>query len=176
LIYYKNNDDEVVVLFRSYYNRTKGYKWHNKKCDLSEYLRQIVIDKMDYFDNNDIHLEIDITEKSIFLDIDEKMFRRAVENLLNNIIQHNPKGISALICLNDSKRIVIADTGAKIPEEIASEIFEPFVSGDTSRNTSNHNCGLGLSISQKIIEKHGGTLRLEQDYEHYTKAFIIEFQ
>ncbi len=167
-----------LIDFLVYYTKIDcaDYVLNLKKCDLSEYLRQIVIDKMDYFDNNNIHLEIDITEKSIFLDIDEKMFRRAVENLLNNIIQHNPKGISALICLNDSKRIVVADTGPKISDEISNEIFEPFVSGDMSRNASDHNCGLGLSISKKIIEKHGGNLRLEQDYEHYTKAFIIEFQ
>ena len=64
----------------------------------------------------------------------------------------------------------------KFKDNIVNDIFEPFVSGNTSRDASSHNCGLGLSISKKIIEKHGGKLSLIQDYEHYSKAFIIDFE
>lgn len=167
-----------LIDFLIYYTKIDcaDYVLELKKCDLAEYLRQIVIDKIDYFENHDVRLEIDITEKCTYLEIDEKMFKRAIENLLNNIIQHNPKGINALICLNDNKRIIIADTGPKIPDNIVNDIFEPFVSGNTSRDASSHNCGLGLSISKKIIEKHGGKLSLIQDYEDYSKAFIIDFE
>ncbi|MCR5416619.1 MAG: HAMP domain-containing histidine kinase [Pseudobutyrivibrio sp.] len=171
-------DINDLIDFLVYYTKLDcaDYVLNLSECDLAEYLRQIVIDKIDFFDNNNIKLEIDITEKYMPINIDEKMFKRAIENLLNNIVQHNPKGIEALICLNDNNRIVIADTGERIPENIISDIFEPFVSGNTSRNSSNHNCGLGLSISKKIIEKHGGKLDLVQEYGHYTKAFIIDLQ
>lgn len=170
-------DINELIDFLVYYSKIDcaDYVLDLNRCDLAEYLRQIVIDKIDYFDDNEIELQIDITEKSIFLDIDEKMFKRAIDNLLNNIIQHNSKGIKALICLNDNKRIIIADTGNKIPDNIIDDIFEPFVSGNKSRNATDHNCGLGLSISKKIIEKHGGQLHLAQDYEGFSKAFIIEF-
>lgn len=171
-------DINDLIDFLVYYTKIDcaDYVLDLHKCDLSEYIRQIVIEKIDYFESSEICLEIDITEKCTYLDIDKKMFKRAIENLLNNIVQHNPKGVEALICLNDNRRIVIADTGPKIPESIVNDIFEPFVSGNTSRNASNHNCGLGLSISKKIIEKHGGRLSLVQDYGHYSKAFIIDFE
>ncbi|MCX5908155.1 MAG: ATP-binding protein, partial [Deltaproteobacteria bacterium] len=49
----------------------------------------------------------------------------------------------------------VADTGKGIPEEIKSRIFEPFFS------TKEEGIGLGLPIAQRIIEEHGGKIRVE---------------
>ena len=85
-----------------------------------------------------------------------------------------PTGINALVCLTDQKKIIIADSGELIPEEIKDKIFDPFVCGDKARNPEKHNSGLGLSITKKIVEMHNGRLYLEQGWKEYTKAFVID--
>jgi signal transduction histidine kinase len=53
--------------------------------------------------------------------------------------------------------LCIEDTGGGIPQDIYENIFNPFF---TTKSTGT---GLGLSISRKIIEMHGGTIRIENN-------------
>ena len=72
--------------------------------------------------------------------------------------------------------IKVMDSGERIDPELAQQLFDPFVMGDESRN-SRGGSGLGLSVSKKVIEMHGGSLTLEQPTEEvYTKAFCIKIK
>ena len=72
--------------------------------------------------------------------------------------------------------IKVMDSGEMIDPELAGHLFDPFVMGDESRN-SRGGSGLGLSVSKKVIEMHGGDLILEQPTEEgYTKAFCIQIK
>ena len=51
-----------------------------------------------------------------------------------------------------SCRIAFRDSGKGIPEEALQELFEPFVT------TKEQGMGLGLAISRRIVEEHGGTI------------------
>jgi two-component system sensor kinase FixL len=51
--------------------------------------------------------------------------------------------------------IDVADTGPGVSEEIASQLFQPFVT------TKLHGMGVGLSISRTIVEAHGGQIWVE---------------
>lgn len=51
--------------------------------------------------------------------------------------------------------ISVADTGSGIPEDVSSQLFQPFFT------TKPHGMGVGLSISRTIIEAHGGQIRVE---------------
>lgn len=150
------------------------YRIETKTCDLGEFLRRIVIEKLLLFEEKEIHVIVDIPEEKIEAEIDEKILKRAIVNLLNNILQHNSSGINVLIRLTEKKEIIIADSGEIIPDDIKNKIFEPFVCGDKARQIEKHNNGLGLSITQKIVEVHKGQLHLEQKWNEYTKAFIIQ--
>jgi signal transduction histidine kinase len=52
-------------------------------------------------------------------------------------------------------RIVVADNGSGIPREIRYRLFEPFFTTKGEKGT-----GLGLWVSQSLVEKHGGQLRV----------------
>lgn len=54
------------------------------------------------------------------------------------------------------------------------DVFLPFVVSDKSRNTKNGS-GLGLSISKMVVERHGGIIYYENNWEKDFKAFVIEF-
>lgn len=58
-------------------------------------------------------------------------------------------------------KILIEDNGIGIPEDMVNEIFSPFVRVDKARNSATGGAGLGLAIANMIVEKHGGTIKLE---------------
>jgi signal transduction histidine kinase len=62
----------------------------------------------------------------------------------------------------------VTDNGCGIQEEISHDIFEPFVVGEKSR--SKQGSGLGLAVSKKIIEDHGGSISLVMPPHHNYKT------
>lgn len=150
------------------------YKLMKVKCDLTEYVRTILIEKIYLFEEKQMNLKIDIPDEKIEVELDVQILKRAIHNLLNNILEHNPVGIDVYICVKKNKQMIIADSGVEIADNIKNKIFEPFVCGDETRNIDKHNSGLGLSIAKKVIELHNGNLYLIQTWNEYTKAFVIE--
>jgi signal transduction histidine kinase len=67
-------------------------------------------------------------------------------------------------------KITIADNGSGIPESHIPRIFEPFFSTKETKGT-----GLGLWVSQGIVQKHGGTIqvRTSHDVTHHGTCFMI---
>jgi two-component system, NtrC family, sensor kinase len=84
--------------------------------------------------------------------------------LMINAMDAMPRGGNLLLATNlcpDSEhvQIEIRDDGAGIPPDILSQIFEPFV---TTKETG-HGVGLGLAISQGIVERHHGRIEVESE-------------
>jgi len=89
---------------------------------------------------------------------DEDMLHRALVNVLMNAVQATPPGGSITVTtrlLDDELLIEVADTGAGIPAGVLEHVFKPFF---TTRHTGT---GLGLSITREIVQRHGGSIRLE---------------
>jgi Signal transduction histidine kinase len=58
--------------------------------------------------------------------------------------------------------VLIEDDGPGIPEEEYKNVFKPFHRLDESRSLNKSGVGLGLSISEDIINSHGGTIQLSK--------------
>ena len=85
---------------------------------------------------------------------------RAIGNLVDNALRYGGGGSVSLAREGDDALIRITDTGPGIPPALLPQIFDPFVRGDTSRNTDTGGAGLGLSIAQTIVQALGGTITL----------------
>lgn len=68
---------------------------------------------------------------------------------------------------NDNIIIRCKDNGCGIPDEIMDTIFDPFVT------YKENGTGLGLSLSKRIVESHGGTISAESDFESGTIFTVI---
>ena len=90
---------------------------------------------------------------------DPEQIRRLLINLGRNALQATgPGGRVTLSCGNDGAGrpfLEVSDTGKGIPDEIREEIFTPFFT------TREKGTGLGLALSKKIIDQHGGRLDLD---------------
>lgn len=110
--------------------------------------------------------------------VDKTQMHQVFLNLFLNAIQAMPTGgelkIEASPMVSNSLKgvtqnfikIVISDTGRGIPSHIVHKIFDPFFT------TKPKGVGLGLSITYQIIKKHGGTIKVESQWEKGT-SFII---
>jgi signal transduction histidine kinase len=98
---------------------------------------------------------------------DSLAMKHALQNLLANAVKYGAKddpwiGISA-VRTEDSKSVEIrvADHGPGIPEEEQKHIFDAFYRGRQAVQDQVHGAGLGLNLVKKIVEAHGGTIRVQ---------------
>src|SRR5204863_10201969 len=85
--------------------------------------------------------------------------REVLINLLHNAIQYNTDGGSVSVSVtrtDDRLEIAVADTGIGIAEEALPHLFERFYRADPSREASELNAGLGLSIVRGYMDLLGG--------------------
>jgi signal transduction histidine kinase len=105
--------------------------------------------------------------------IDARMLERAICNLLINAVQAARNGaLPALVRvdLTESPRLIevrITDSGTGVPEAIRETLFDPFVSDGKRRGI-----GLGLTIANRIVQEHGGGVRLEESRPGQT-VFVL---
>jgi two-component system, OmpR family, phosphate regulon sensor histidine kinase PhoR len=110
-------------------------------------------------------LGMDVCLEEVEAAADEDLMSQVWTNLLANSIKFTPQGGKIRVDLRrQDGQIVfkICDTGIGISEADQAHVFERFYKADRSRTHSNNGgSGLGLSIVQKIVQMHNGTIALE---------------
>lgn len=137
---------------------------HLENVDVAEILRNCIADVYTEYEEKQIKLEIDIPDTAIIKNVDRLELSRVYTNLLNNAIKHNPERISVNVYMDSAGNTMIADSGEVLSKELAEKLFTPFVSGDSSRQSSNGS-GLGLALAYKIMKKHGGDISFFQSID-----------
>ena len=96
---------------------------------------------------------------------DAMRFKQILVNLIGNAIKFTPEGgqVAVLARLeNDAVRVEVRDTGPGIPPEEQKRIFEAFVRLQRP-GAGPEGTGLGMAITQRLVEMHGGQLGLESE-------------
>jgi two-component system sensor histidine kinase ResE len=94
---------------------------------------------------------------------DANRLEQAIQNLAANAVRHTPEGGRIRLTaerVDAGVRMRVEDSGAGIPEEHLPHIFDRFYKVDVSRTGTAlpSGSGLGLSIVQAIVKRHGGTI------------------
>lgn len=92
------------------------------------------------------------------------MIERVLENLIENALRHTPRGGAVRIEVEAAGGRVgvrVADTGRGIPQEELAGVFERYYRVDRGEFADASHAGLGLAISRRIVELHGGSIRVE---------------
>ncbi len=112
--------------------------------------------------------ELDLTERveppDVVLMADKSKFKQVMYNLLSNAIKFTPPG--GKIWVQASKQagelvVEVGDTGIGISPEHQDLVFNEFYQVAGRRNRQTQGTGLGLSLTRRIVELHGGTISLE---------------
>ena len=116
-------------------------------------------------------IETDLPATIPEIPLDADRMSQVLLNLILNAIAATDAGgrIRVSLARNDDRtiRIVIADTGTGIRQEDLSRVFDPYFT------TKPSGTGLGLPIVQKIVEAHGGAIRLESEAGKGTTATLL---
>lgn len=147
---------------------------HKSPCDIAEVLRGSLAAIYSDFEEKNMKVELSIPEVPVIKNADKLEIGRVFTNLLTNICRHNPCGTAVFVEMKENGETLIADSGEEIAQPVRKSLFKPFVSGDSARRSKNGS-GLGLALSYKIMEKHGGNLSYISSCKPYTKGFLIKF-
>ena len=133
--------------------------WHSVR----DIIEQAVLAVRQLFDAKGLYLETEFAPDRPRAFCDGTRIRQVMLNLLSNASRFTEQGGVRIEARQDGKDIVVsvADTGPGIASEDQERIFEPFCQLDSSMRRSHGGSGLGLSISKRFVEMHGGKMWLE---------------
>jgi PAS domain S-box-containing protein len=126
-----------------------------------------------YLDKSDIVVDIRIPQDLPSIQGDPQPLKQVLINLFFNAVDAMPAGgtLTVRAATEDASHLTIAvsDTGQGIHPETLPQIFRPFFTTKKKGGT-----GLGLSVCERIIKAHGGTIRVESSLGSGT-TFFLEF-
>ena len=117
----------------------------------------------DYLDSRGLSLEINIAPALPEIYCDGMRIRQVVLNLLSNASRFTEKGGISIRAwqAGESVLVSVTDTGPGIAADDQEKLFTPFQQLDSSIRRRYGGSGLGLSISKRFVEMHGGKMWLE---------------
>lgn len=140
--------------------------------------RSVVETALDAVRNDARRYDIEVRAEHVDGQIvaDEVMFRQALINLLTNAIKFSPKGHDVVVQSTlrpGHVEIQIEDNGIGISKEVADRLGEPFLFTSSPDIARLEGYGLGLALSQRLIERQGGELTLRRRQKRGTVANIL---
>jgi signal transduction histidine kinase len=103
---------------------------------------------------------LDPVPDRLILAVDDRLLRQVLINLINNAIKYTPAGgVNVHVDVDDDEcRIAIADTGIGLSEDDQRLIFRDFHRVEQGLTSNYEGVGLGLTLSKRIVELHGGRI------------------
>lgn len=139
---------------------------HKEPVRLSKLLRSYAADLLNagISEKHSVEVEISSEAETAVIDCDARLISRAIGNLVQNSINHNPQGCNiflSLDCSSEKVSIIVADNGVGMSAEKLRELEEKphYMESTDERLDLRH--GLGLLLVKQIVEAHGGVMKIE---------------
>lgn len=140
------------------------------RLDIEEVgLSDIIVDVMatakTLIKDHPVTLKLDVVGAPLRVCVDRSRIRQVILNLLGNAIKFTPKGSITLRVRErvDQVEISVIDTGIGIRPEDIPVLFTEFRQLDPSSTRSQGGAGLGLALSKRFVEMHGGRIWAESE-------------
>lgn len=143
--------------------------------DAAELILDTIESFMPFARDKGVSLRHSIPKEAISVLGDRKRLEQVLSNLLSNAAKFSAEGGTievGLELLMGNARISVSDNGVGIPQETGAKIFEAFNQLDTSATRKFEGTGLGLYISNKIVNAHSGRLSYESELGQGTTFYV----
>lgn len=149
----------------------------NKLNKLTTNLNELIRNMVLRYDTQEPGVMFHEASDEIYVDVDRERFEIVLRNLIDNAIKYSQDQTQdveiSLIKHENNIQMNIKDYGEGIPAEDLPHIFEPFYRVDKSRNTKTGGYGIGLSLCEKIVKAHAGTIKVSSQIGKGT-LFIVD--
>ncbi|PKR82981.1 sensor histidine kinase [Heyndrickxia camelliae] len=154
--------------------KNKELSLKKKEVNIVTLLRKIVIDLLNDPKYADRNIQFHVNQENIIAEVDEILFRRAINNLIYNALVHNDVDVKVEVSIERKEHIhiLIKDDGKGIKKEELERIFDRYYRG-TNTGAAHKGSGLGMAIANDIIEAHEGQITLESEIGRGTTIEIL---
>jgi CheY-like chemotaxis protein/nitrogen-specific signal transduction histidine kinase len=135
-----------------------------QRLDLADMVAAAVETSMPLIEAGGHTLKVDMPPQALPLDADPLRVAQVLGNVLNNAAKYTPRGGRIALtarCEGDMAVIAISDSGIGIPEAARASVFDMFAQVGESLGRSQGGLGIGLSLSRRLVELHGGSIVLD---------------
>jgi signal transduction histidine kinase len=156
--------------------QTRNFVLQRSHCDLVELGRQILAE---FMAGEEMALDYEVLDQPLEVNVDPQRISQALLNLLSNARKYSPEGapIAVQVRKNGQEAIIsVRDRGVGIPAEQLAHVAEQFyrVPGIEVQTGSSSGLGLGLYLTRKIVEQHGGRLEVQsQEGQGSTFSLVL---
>ncbi|EHI70800.1 ATPase/histidine kinase/DNA gyrase B/HSP90 domain protein [Streptococcus ictaluri 707-05] len=145
---------------------------HKEKVNLISLVKSLIIEVFNDPKYQHIHVEFQSQLPVIERQVDIKLMKRAIANLIYNAILHNDKVVNILIkIVEDNKlHIWVVDDGKGVSDEDLPRLFNRYYRG-TNTGEAHKGSGLGMAIVKEIITAHDGEIHV---HSHPGKGMAVD--
>ncbi len=141
----------------------------NELIDLGDMLGRVVDDLAFEFHDRSHAVRTISRDAPVLVRGDAALLRRAIDNVLRNALFYTPDDTAVDLLIGADggwARLVVRDHGPGVPGTALAHLFEPFFRVDQARARNTGGAGLGLAITRRAVELHGGRVRAENAHPH----------
>ncbi|MEM7369135.1 MAG: HAMP domain-containing sensor histidine kinase [Bacteroidota bacterium] len=146
--------------------------------DLSVILREVVFTNRFLAKEKNQQLDLEIMAHPV-MRMDRFRMEEIFDHLINNAIQFTPFGKNIQVRLLEHQgriRVEIEDQGQGLSQADQERLFSRYVRLSTQSSGGKSSIGLGLSITKRLVELHGGQIWASSEGRHQGTTFIVEFE
>ena len=152
------------------------FELHVGPCDIGELIEAAMHMIEERARQSGITLERDVAPNLPPALVDERVFKQVLLNLLSNAVKFTDAGgkicVTADVLAQGGLRIRVVDDGIGIPRADLEAVFDRFSQVENSYTRKYGGTGLGLHLTRKLIELHGGTIALASDIGQGTTVTV----
>lgn len=134
-----------------------------QEMDVHEVLMSVAAIVRQQCEQKGVRLSLRLAEGRLPITADPPRIKQVLYNLLSNGVRFTPEGGTITVSTSSGPKevkIAIADTGIGIPEKDLYHVFDEFYQAENRASTGRGGFGLGLPLSKKLVEAHGGRIEL----------------
>jgi signal transduction histidine kinase len=137
-----------------------------EEIDMRQFTNDLVATAASLAQEKNLYLHLDIDETVPSIQADRTRLRQIMWNIVGNAIKFTERGGITILVQPQTNHLLcsIRDTGIGIKEENANVVFEQFRQIDGGLNRLAGGTGLGMPITKKLVELHGGEIWIESVY------------
>jgi len=143
--------------------------------DLNQIVAQLQQDYASAFTKKALTLELLLTDALPTIEANPNLLQVALQNILENAIAYTNAGSITIATATQNNEVVFAvkDTGMGIEAVHLPHIFERYYGSEMIKKRNSIGAGLGLSITQRIVDLSGGRIEVESQLEHGSTFRLI---